>query len=262
MISTPTKTKASPTHSLDPAQEASSRAGDGRSIAPLDLLGGRRLGYRELAAAAFLALLIDAFAGWSYLTSYFGYFRIPTAALDLTWPEVFMQGLRMLLLPVTVVIVAIIAPGRRLRASAIAVGVYVVFLAAASLVNHWASPGAVAVQVATSIVAAAIVFGMRVGFGDRLVERLLIGAAGLLLLISLPIASGTLDAGQTAGAKSTTLRMVTNSPTLPGAVVSAGEYTYSSYILLRESSTRYWVYRIGDTYAYSIAKSEVVYIRY
>jgi hypothetical protein len=55
---------------------------------------------------------------------------------------------------------------------------------------------------------------------------------------------------------------VTSSPVLPNAVPATGNYTYTNYILLRENDTRYWLFRIGDHYAYSIAKSEVIYIRY
>jgi hypothetical protein len=33
-------------------------------------------------------------------------------------------------------------------------------------------------------------------------------------------------------------------------------------VLLRENETRVWLFRIGDRYAYSIAKSDIAYIRY
>ena len=227
-----------------------------------DLLAGLRLGARELAAALAVLVVADLFAGWTYLASYFSYFRIPSEALGLTWPELLGQGLRTVLLPLTVIVVAAVAPGRRLRAAVIAVGIYLVVLLAVALVNHWGSTGAVLTQLSAALAAAAIVFGMRLGFGAKPFERLLIGAAGLLLLVSIPVASGTLDAAQAAGAKSTTLRLVTVGPTLPSAVPSGGNYTYTNYVLLRENDSRYWVFRIGDRYAYSIAKGEVLYIRY
>jgi hypothetical protein len=226
------------------------------------LLAGLRLGAREVLAAAAVLVVVDVFAGWSYLASYFLYFRIPIESLGLSLPELLGQGLRTVLLPITVIVVAGVAPGRRLRNAAIAVGVYFVFLAVVALVNHWASTGAVLVQLAAAIATAAIVFGMRMGIGSKPIERLMIGAAGLLLLISIPVASGTLDAGQASGAKTTTLRLVTSSPILPSAVPASGNYAYTNYILLRENETRYWLFRIGDHYAYSIPKSEVVYIRY
>jgi hypothetical protein len=226
------------------------------------LLAGLRLGARELLAAAAVLVIVDVFAGWSYLASYFLYFRIPTEGVGISLPEMLGQGLRTVLLPLTVIVVAAAAPGRRLRNAAIGVGVYLLFLAGVVLVTHWASPGAVLVQLAGAIVTAAIVFGMRMGIGDKPIERLLIGAAGLLLLVSIPVASGTLDAGQTANAKLTTLRVVTTSPLLPSAVPAGGSYIYTNYVLLRENDTRYWLFRIGDHYAYSISKGQVVYIRY
>jgi hypothetical protein len=216
------------------------------------LLAGLRLGASEWAAAAAVLLVVDVFAGWSYLVSYFGYFRIPSEALGLSVAEMLGQGLRTVLLPLTVIVVAAVAPGRRLRQAAVAVAVYLAVLLAVALVNRWASAGAILVQLAGAVAAAGIVFGMRLGVGARAAERLMIGAAGLLLLLSIPVASGTLDAGQAASAKSTTLRLLTTTPILPAG----------NYVLLRETDSRYWVFRIGDHYAYSIAKSEVVYIRY
>jgi hypothetical protein len=226
------------------------------------LLAGLRWGAREVLAAAAVLVVVDVFAGWSYLASYFLYFRVPAEGLGLTLPEVLGQGLRTILLPLTVIVVAAVAPGRRLRAAAIAVGASLAFLALAVLVNRWASPGAVVVQLAASIAVAAIVFGLRMGVGRKPVQALLIGVAGLLLLISIPVATGTLDAGQLAAAKSTTLRVVTTSPLLPSAIPASGQYTYTNYVLLRENETRVWLFRIGDRYAYSIAKSDIAYIRY
>jgi hypothetical protein len=226
------------------------------------LLAGLRWGAREVLAAAAVLVVVDVFAGWSYLASYFLYFRVPAEGLGLTLPEVLGQGLRTILLPLTVIVVAAVAPGRRLRAAAIAVGAYLAFLALAVLVNRWASPGAVVVQLAASIAVAAIVFGLRMGVGRKPVQALLIGVAGLLLLISIPVATGTLDAGQLSTAKATTLRVVTTSPLLPSAIPASGQYTYSNYVLLRENETRVWLFRIGDRYAYSIAKSDIAYIRY
>jgi hypothetical protein len=215
-----------------------------------------------MVAAAAVLVAMDVFAGWSYLASFFGYFRVPVEALGLSFPEVLAQGLRTILLPLTVIVLAASAPTRKLRPAAIAVGGYLLFLAVVALGNHWASPGSVAVQLAASIAIAGIVFALRMGFGKTLTQRLVIGALALLLLISIPIATGTLDATQKAGTKQTTLRLVTTTPILPSAAPLTGQFTYSNYVLLRESDTRYWLFRIGDQYAYSIAKSEVLYIRY
>jgi hypothetical protein len=258
MITTPSKSKASPASLQPPAAAAPAASATPRP----DLLAGLRWGTRELIGAAIALVVIDVFAGWAYLASYFAYFRVPVEGLGLGLTETLGQGVRTVLLPLTVIVVAWIAPSRRLRPAAIAIGVYLLFLAAAALANHWASVGAVLVQLAAAIVAAGIVFGLRMGIGARPTERLMVVAAGLLVLISTPVASGTLDAGQAAAAKSTTLRVVTSSPLLPSAVPSSGQYAYNNYVLLRENDSRYWLFRIGDHYAYSIAKSDVLYIRY
>ena len=260
MISTASRSKASSSNLPISTPDADAPT-DPASPLP-DLLAGLRWGVREVLAAAAVLVVVDVFVGWSYLASYFLYFRIPSEGLGLTMPEILGHGLRTLLVPLTVIVVAAVAPGRRLRAAAIAVGAYLLFLALVVLVNRWASPGAVLVQLATSIAAAGIVFGLRMGIGRKPYEVMLIGAAGLLLLVSIPVATGTLDAAQLAGAKSTTLRVVTTSPVLPSAVPASGQYTYTNYVLLRENETRVWLFRIGDRYAYSIGKNDILYIRY
>ncbi len=228
-----------------------------------DLLAGLRWGTRELLVAGAVLVVMDVFAGWSYLASYFGYFRIPVEGLGLGLPEVLAQGLRSILLPMTVIVLAASAPTRRLRPAAIAVLGYLVFLALVALGNHWASPGSVAAQLAASLAIAGVVFLLRLGFGRTQAQRLIVGALGLLLLISIPIASGTLDASQKAGTKTTTLRLVTSTAILPSAAPSTtGQFTYANYVLLREGDTRYWLFRVGDQYAYSIAKTEFLYFRY
>ena len=251
MIATTPRSKASSSSNLPISTPEANAPTDPASPLP-DLLAGLRLGATEWVLAGAALLVVDVFAGWSYLVSYFAYFRIPSEALGLSLPEMLGQGLRTVLLPLTVVVVAAVAPGRRLRQAAVAVAVYLAVLLTVALVDRWASTGAILVQLAAAIAAAGIVFGMRLGVGAKAMERLVIGAAGLLLLLSIPVASGTLDAGQVAGARSTTLRLVTSTPLLPTG----------SYVLLREGDSQYWVFRIGDRYAYSIPKSEVVYIRY
>lgn len=241
---------------------------DGASARP-DLLAGLRWGTREIVAATVLLVAVDLFAGWSFLASYFGYFRVPVEGLGLSLQEMLAQGMQSILLPLTVIFVAAGAPGRKLRPAAITIGVYLLFLAVVALANHWASTSSVVVQLSASIAIAGLVFMLRMGYGTRPVERLIMGAVVVLLLISIPAATGTLEAAQTADAKSSTLRIVTNSPVLPGGastsasgLLSSGLFNYSNYVLLRESDSRYWVLRIGDHYAYSIPKSSVVYIRY
>lgn len=252
MIATPSRSKASSSSNDLPISTQEAKAPTEPASPLPDLLAGLRFGAKEWVAAAATVLAVDVFAGWSYLVSYFAYFRIPSEALGLSLPEMLGQGLRTVLLPLTVSVVAAAAPTRRLRQSAIAVAFYLAALLLVAAVNHWASTGAILVQLAAAMAAAGIVFGMRLGVGRKPIERLLIGAAGLLLLLSIPVATGTLDAGQAANAKTTTLRLVTVSPFLPSG----------SYVLLRETDSQYWVFRIGDHYAYAVPKSEVVYIRY
>ena len=260
-IATPPRSKASSTTNPPSTREAFAPTAPASPLP--DLLAGLRWGTRELLIGAAVLVVMDVFAGWSYLASYFGYFRVPVEGLALSLPEVLSQGLRSILLPLTVIVLAASAPTRKLRPAAIAVGGYLVFLAVVALGNHWASPGAVAAQLAASIAIAATVFGLRLGWGRTQAQRLVIGAVGLLLLISIPIATGTLDASQKAGTKQSTLRLVTNTPILPNAAPStSGQFTYANYVLLRETETRFWVFRIGDQYTYSIAKSNVLYIRY
>ena len=259
-ITTPPRSKASST-TVPPSTPEVFASTAPASPLP-DLLAGLRWGTRETLVAATVLVAMDVFAGWSYLASFFGYFRVPVEGLGLSLPEVLAQGLRTILLPLTVIVLAASAPTRKLRPAAIAVGGYLLFLAVVALGNRWASPGSVAVQLAASIAIAGIVFALRIGFGKTQTQRLVIGALALLLLISIPIATGTLDATQKAGTKQSTLRLITTTPILPNATPSTGQFTYTNYVLLRESDTRYWLFRIGDQYAYSIAKSQVLYIRY
>jgi hypothetical protein len=227
------------------------------------LLAGLRWGTREVLAAAVALVVVDIFAGWSYLTSYYGYFRVPVEGLGLTMPEVLGQGLRSILLPITVVFFAALAPGRHLRQGAIAVGAYLLFLALAALGNHWASPGSIAAQLAASIAIGALVFAMRMGFGKTRGQRLVMAAVAVLLLISIPIATGTLDATQKASATNTTLRIVTNNAILPNETKNSdGLFAATDYLLLRESDTRFWIFRLKGQNAYSISKSDVLYVRY
>lgn len=227
-----------------------------------DLLAGLRWGTREIVIAAVLLVAADVFAGWSYLSSYFGFFRVPVDGLGLGLQEIVTQGVHSIFLPLTVVVLVAWAPSRRLAPAAGAVAVYLLFLAVVAIGNHWASAGAVVAQVVGSVVIAAVVFGLRRGFGRKPTERFVIGAVGLLFLMAIPIATGILEAAEIAGQKTTTLRLVTNTPILPNAVPAGGLYSYNNYILIRENATGYWLFRIGDTYAYSIAKSDIAYIRY
>lgn len=259
-ISASPRRKASTTASPTTTPEAF-RSTDPASTLP-NMLAGLRWGTQGVLAPAAVLIAIVLFAGWAYFATYFAYFRVPVESLGLSLPEVLTQGLRSILLPVSVIVLAASAPSRQLRPAAIAVGVYLLFLAIVAATNHWAPLGSVAVQLAASIAIAGIVFALRLGFGKSPAARILIVALGLLLLISIPIATGALDASQKAGTTQSSLRFGTSTAILPNAVSSNGLYTYSNYVLLKESATRYWLFRIGDQYTYSIAKSDVLYIRY
>src|SRR5579859_2562977 len=229
-----------------------------------DLLAGFRWsGWSVLAAAGILITLV-LFAGSSYLLSYFGYFRVPVDGLQLSVFDILDAGVRSILLPLTVVPAALVAgaPGRKLGLGALTLGGYILLLAYVAFANHFASPIVVLAQCAASIAIAGLVFALRRGFGASPLQRLVLSAVGLLLLTSVPVVSGTLDASQTASAKQSTLRIVTNDPILPGYTVTGGQFSNSNYVLLRETDSRYWLLRIDNHATYSIAKTEVLYIRY
>src|SRR6202035_519368 len=118
-IATPQRSKAS-SHPYPPTtiQEAFAST-DPASPLP-DLLAGLRWGTRELLIAGAALVVLDVFAGWFYLASYFGYFRPPAEGRGRGLPEVLAQGLRSILLPLTVIVLAASAPERRMRPAAIA----------------------------------------------------------------------------------------------------------------------------------------------
>ena len=233
----------------------------GRSAVLPALLAGFRWGTRELLIGAAALAAVDLFAGWTYLASYFGFFRIPIEGLGVSLPEVVAQGLRSVLLPLTVILVASVA-GNRIRLAGIATGAYLLFVAAVALANHLFAPGAVVAQLAASSAMGGLVLALRMGYGRKPLESLVVGAIGVLLLISIPVATGTLEAARTASASTPAVRIVTGSPILPGAVPTSGQFVYGNYVLLRENDSRYWLFRLADHSVYSIARSQVLYIRY
>ena len=229
-----------------------------------DLLAGLHWTSQRVLAVAAVLIALDAFAGWSYLASYFGYFRVPAEALGLSTGEILAQGARSILLPLTVIPVAFVAatPSRKLSAGASAVGGYILFLTYVAIAGHLASPPTILTHGAAAIAIAGIVFAARRGLGVGPVQRLILAAVGLLLLTTLPVASGILDATQKASAKQSTLKIITRDPILPGSTVNGGQFSYSNYVLLRESDSRYWLLRTDNQSTYSISKVDVVYIRY
>jgi hypothetical protein len=263
-IATPhrTKTLTAPTIALPstPTETTLERT----PAASQDLLAGLRWNGSRILAVAMVLIAVDASAGWSYLASYFGYFGLPVEALGLSPGEILAQGASSMLLPLAIIPAAYVAgaPSRLLIPGLLTVGGYVVFLAYVVFAGHFVSLPTILAQGAAAIAIAGAVFGIRRGFGRTAATRLILAALGLLLVASVPVASGTLDAGQKASAKQSTLRIVTSDPILPGSTVTGGQFSYSNYVLLRESDSRYWLLQTGNQHIYSIPKTAVLYIRY
>src|SRR5207237_382064 len=78
------------------------------------------------------------------------------------------------------------------------------------------------------------VLAMQQGFGrDSRYHRLILSAAALLLLISLPTAFGIIDAGQQATATKTHFVLTTNANVgLPGGTTSGNTVEYRNFVLL------------------------------
>src|SRR5207302_62663 len=91
-------------------------------------------------------------------------------------------------------------------------------------------------------------------------EILLQGVHSLLF----PTAFGIIDAGQQATATRTHFVLTTNANVgLPGGTTSGNTVEYRNFVLLRETPTRYWMMRLGlATDVYSVAKDQVLYVRY
>src|SRR3981081_2054345 len=97
-ISASARRKASTTARPTPTSEALSSAHRARPLPPL--LAGLRWGAQGLLAPAAVLVAIVLFAGWSYLATYFAYFRVPVESLGVTIPEGLAAALRSLALPV------------------------------------------------------------------------------------------------------------------------------------------------------------------
>ncbi len=234
------------------------------ATAVVDLLAKARLGGIGWFAGAAVLVGVDVVAGWFYVASYFGYFHLPLEGLGISAQEVVALGARSLLLPLAVIPVAFVAagPGRRLRTAFLAVAAFILVLTWVAFATSFLTSTELLVQIAAMFTATGILFAVRRGFGELPAQRLVLIAVALLAFSSLPVASGIFDASQKASATQTTLLFTTQNPLLPGPVATGGAYSYSDYVLLRETDSRYWVMRLHDHHVYSIAKSEVLYIRY
>lgn len=224
------------------------------------------------ARDAFFAAMIIAglflLEGWLYLRTYYSAFRIPTEGLEVSPQELLFQGAHSLLFPLIVVPVAFLLrlyARRMLLLCVLAVAASAALLAYVASSFRWYSAMDIAVQTAAVLWIGLAVLAVQRGFGqDDPRQRLMLVGAALLLLVSLPTAFGTIDAGQKAKTAKTHLVMVsTHELGLPDAVKAGNLVEYRKFVLLRETGTRYWLMRLGRTGdIYSVAKNEVLYVRY
>jgi hypothetical protein len=234
------------------------------SFAGVDLVAKVRWSAITWLAVAAVVAGVDVIAGWFYAASYFGYFHLPLEGLGISAQEIVALGARSLLLPLLVVPVAAVAgaPIHRLRRAALAVGAYIVVLTYLAFATSFLTRALLVVEFLAMLMTVLMLFSLRRGFGVLPAQQLVLVVVALLTFSVLPVAGGIFDASQKASASQTTLRLSMPNPVLPGAVPAGGGYSYSDYVLLRESESRYWVMRLGDHHVYSIAKSEVTNIRY
>ncbi len=206
--------------------------------------------------------------GWLYLRSYYAFFHIPTEGLDVALQEVFFQGAHSLLFPLIVAPVAFllrVEARRVLLVGVLAVAACAAILAWVAGAFRWYSAMDILVQTAAvfwiGLTVLAVQRGSLRGGAQR---RLVLAGAAVLLLVSMPTAFGTIDAGQKATARKTHLVLAsTHELGLPDAIRNGNLVEYRKLVLLRESPSRYWVIRLGRAAdVYSVAKNEVVYIRY
>ncbi len=223
---------------------------------------------REIGLASVVLVGLCLLEGWLYLRSYYAFFRIPTEGLDAAPQEILFQGAHSLLFPL---IVAPLAFFLRLYArrlflmGVLAIAGCAALLAWVASAFRWYSAMDIMVQTAAVLWIGLTVLAVQRGFGHNSPQqRLLLAVAALLLLVSMPTAFGTIDAGQKATSRKTHLLLVsTHELGLPDATKAGNLVEYHKLVLLRETSSRYWVMRLGHaTDVYSVAKGEVLYIRY
>ena len=192
-------------------------------------------------AAVRLALLGAAvffIAGWLYLSAYFNVFHIPVLGVEVSVPEILLQGVHSLLFPLAIVLPLFFLRVYARRLLLLVLGMVAgsaVGLALLAFAFHWYSATDVIVQTAAVLWIGLAILAIQQGFGrDSRFHRLILGAAALLLLISLPTAFGIIDAGQQATAKSTHFVLATSRDAgLPGATTIGTRIEYRGFILLR-----------------------------
>ncbi len=224
----------------------------------------------SLAAVRIVLLAAAVFflAGWLYLTAFYSFFRMPIGGLEISPAEILLDGVHSLLFPLAILLPAFFLRvyARRLLLLFIAmVAGSAALLALLAFAFHWYSATDVIVQTAAVLWIGLAVLAIQQGFGrENRWHRLVLAGAALLLVISIPTAFGIIDAGQQASATKTHFVLVTSQDVgLSGAVTVGNRVEYRNYALLRETPTRYWLMRIGlATDVFSVAKSQVLYVRY
>lgn len=214
-----------------------------------------------VAVAVLVAVLIE---GWLYLIAYYGFFHLPTEGLEIGLPEVVTQGAHTLLFSLVAIPAAYyLRPYARTSfgVSAAAMAGLALCLALVAWLARWYSVDDVAVQTVAVLWVGLTVLAMLTRFRRGNWMRRILVAAAVLPALLLPYSMGILDASERlAGPR--LLLMSGHDLGLPGAVQQGSLTEYDSYILIRETPTRYWLLRAdrpGEIY--SISKSDVT-VRY
>jgi hypothetical protein len=221
-----------------------------------------------LVRIVLLAAAVFFLAGWLYLTAYFSFFRMPLQGLEVGPAEILLQGVHSLLFPLAVVLPLFflrVYARRLLLVFFLMLAGCAALLAVLALAFRWYSATDVIVQTAAIMWIGLAVVAFQQGFGrDSRFHRLILAAAALLLLISMPTAFGIIDAGHQVSIKRSEFVMFANPNLgLPGGMKAGESIEYREFVLLRETPTRYWLMRVGAAgKVYSVAKTDVRSVQY
>ena len=216
-----------------------------------------------LVAAAVLLLL----TGWLYLTTYLGVFGLRIEGVELSPQAILVWGAHSLLFPFAALLVLVRLRGYagEVRQFALVTAGSAGFLALVAFLFRWYSVLDILVQTVAILWIGLAVYAYQRGFAEQsLINRMILGGAALLLLFSLPTAFGFSDAGQKVLSTRTGL-VVTSAHDLglPGPTSTGNLVQYRHFVLIRESTSRIWLMRLGlATDVYSVAKSDILWIRY
>jgi hypothetical protein len=221
-----------------------------------------------LVRIVLLAAAVFFLAGWLYITAYFSFFRMPLQGLEVGPAEFLLQGVHSLLFPVAAALPLFflrVYARRLLLMFFLMLAGCAAVLAVLALAFRWYSGTDVMVQTAAILFIGLAVVAFQQGFGrDSRLHRLILAGATLLLLISLPTASGIIDAGHQVSINRSDFVLVANPNLgLPGGTKVGESVEYRDFVLLRETPTRYWLMRVGAaSKVYSVAKSDVRSVQY